>query len=172
MCVYNIYHWIHMHAYNNNAILIYAVPPTLRAVPQNGEVSARKGSTVTLECKASGNPVPSIYWFKKVGCHRITLSSSASTRSATWHFLCSFLQSYFVCNIYIFFPFLIAFCICCLYSRQYFLQLYHIYSCTIDSFVPPPQFCSYIIEIARMEMYEYNIDVIYILVHRHIMNLF
>lgn len=34
----------------------FLVPPTLRAVPQNGQVSARKGSTVTLECKASGNP--------------------------------------------------------------------------------------------------------------------
>lgn len=42
------------------------VPPSIRAVPQNGQVTARKGSTVTLECKASGNPVPSIYWFKKV----------------------------------------------------------------------------------------------------------
>lgn len=42
------------------------VPPTIRAVPVNGQVTARKGSTVTLECKASGNPVPSIYWFKKV----------------------------------------------------------------------------------------------------------
>lgn len=42
------------------------VPPTIRAVPINGQVTARKGSTVTLECKASGNPVPSIFWFKKV----------------------------------------------------------------------------------------------------------
>lgn len=42
------------------------VPPTIRAVPVNGQVTARKGSTVTLECKASGNPVPSIFWFKKV----------------------------------------------------------------------------------------------------------
>lgn len=42
------------------------VPPTIRAIPVNGQVTARKGSTVTLECKASGNPVPSIYWFKKV----------------------------------------------------------------------------------------------------------
>ncbi|XP_029404263.1 limbic system-associated membrane protein [Bactrocera dorsalis] len=41
------------------------VPPTLRALPHNGQVTARKGSTVTLECKASGNPVPTIYWFKK-----------------------------------------------------------------------------------------------------------
>lgn len=45
----------------------FSVPPTLRAVPQNGQVAARKGSTVTLECKASGNPVPTIYWYKKVG---------------------------------------------------------------------------------------------------------
>lgn len=41
------------------------VPPTLRALPHNGQVTARKGSTVTLECKASGNPVPTIFWFKK-----------------------------------------------------------------------------------------------------------
>lgn len=34
-------------------------------MPHNGQVTARKGSTVTLECKASGNPVPTIYWFKK-----------------------------------------------------------------------------------------------------------
>lgn len=42
------------------------VPPSLRPVPQNGQVTARKGSSVTLECKASGNPVPNIYWHKKV----------------------------------------------------------------------------------------------------------
>lgn len=50
--------------------LVGLVPPTLRAVPQNGQVSARKGSTVTLECKASGNPVPTIYWFKKVSLNK------------------------------------------------------------------------------------------------------
>lgn len=47
-------------------IKINSVPPTIRAIPQTGHVTARKGTTVTLECKASGNPVPSIYWFKKV----------------------------------------------------------------------------------------------------------
>lgn len=58
----------HLHAPLTKIVhpLHTAVPPTLRAVPQNGQVAARKGSTVTLECKASGNPVPSIYWFKKV----------------------------------------------------------------------------------------------------------
>lgn len=34
---------------------LFLVPPTLRAIPTNGQVAARKGSTVTLECKASGN---------------------------------------------------------------------------------------------------------------------
>jgi len=42
------------------------VPPTVRAHPDTGHVTARKGSTVTLECKASGNPVPSISWVKRV----------------------------------------------------------------------------------------------------------
>lgn len=61
------------------------VPPSVRPIPTNGQITARKGSTVTLECKASGefhvnshdniiltaifssgNPVPNIYWHKKV----------------------------------------------------------------------------------------------------------
>lgn len=35
-------------------------------MPTSGQVQARKGGAITLECKASGNPVPSIYWTKKV----------------------------------------------------------------------------------------------------------
>lgn len=50
---------------------LLTVPPSLRSVPQNGQVTARKGSTVTLECKASGNPVPNIFWHKKVISWRI-----------------------------------------------------------------------------------------------------
>lgn len=42
------------------------VPPSVRAHPESGHVTARKGSSVTLECKASGNPVPSISWVKRV----------------------------------------------------------------------------------------------------------
>lgn len=40
------------------------VPPTVRAHPETGHVTARKGSSVTLECKASGNPVPNVYWVR------------------------------------------------------------------------------------------------------------
>jgi hypothetical protein len=42
------------------------VPPSVRPVPQNGQITARKGSSVTLECKATGNPVPNLIWTKKV----------------------------------------------------------------------------------------------------------
>ncbi|XP_049963885.1 lachesin-like isoform X1 [Schistocerca serialis cubense] len=41
------------------------VPPSIRMSPADGELKARKGGTVTLECKASGNPVPSIIWTRK-----------------------------------------------------------------------------------------------------------
>uniref|UniRef100_A0A1A9ZZS9 Ig-like domain-containing protein n=1 Tax=Glossina pallidipes TaxID=7398 RepID=A0A1A9ZZS9_GLOPL len=41
------------------------VPPSVRATPTSGQLQARKGGPVTLECKGSGNPVPSIYWTKK-----------------------------------------------------------------------------------------------------------
>jgi hypothetical protein len=54
------------------------VPPTLRVVPQNKQITARKGSTVTLECKASGNPVPTIYWHKKVSFFLLSIISFPS----------------------------------------------------------------------------------------------
>ncbi|KAI5743754.1 hypothetical protein M8J77_021820 [Diaphorina citri] len=42
-----------------------SVPPSIRTSPSNGQLTVRKGGTITLECKASGNPVPSIIWSKK-----------------------------------------------------------------------------------------------------------
>lgn len=50
----------------NGFIVYFSVPPSVRAVPSSGQITARKGGAVTLECKASGNPVPSIFWTKKV----------------------------------------------------------------------------------------------------------
>lgn len=51
---------------NINIIFFFSVPPSVRMSPASGQVTARKGGSVTLECKASGNPVPSIRWTRKV----------------------------------------------------------------------------------------------------------
>ncbi|XP_073818344.1 klingon [Musca autumnalis] len=48
------------------------VPPSVRATPTSGNLQARKGGPVTMECKGSGNPVPSIYWTKKSGAGKST----------------------------------------------------------------------------------------------------
>ncbi|GJQ79724.1 hypothetical protein Trydic_g5869 [Trypoxylus dichotomus] len=41
------------------------VPPRIHYVSSNGRVEVKKGSSVRLECKASGNPVPKITWSRK-----------------------------------------------------------------------------------------------------------
>ncbi|XP_017002962.3 igLON family member 5 isoform X1 [Drosophila takahashii] len=46
------------------------VPPSVRAIPTSGQLQARKGGPITLECKGSGNPVPSIFWTKKSGANK------------------------------------------------------------------------------------------------------
>ncbi|XP_049818651.1 limbic system-associated membrane protein isoform X2 [Aethina tumida] len=41
------------------------VPPRIHYVTSNGRVEVKKGSSVRLECKASGNPVPKITWSRR-----------------------------------------------------------------------------------------------------------
>lgn len=41
------------------------VPPRIHHVSSNGRVEVKKGSTVHLECKSSGNPVPKVTWSRK-----------------------------------------------------------------------------------------------------------
>jgi len=38
------------------------VPPRVRAKPEDGNIVVKKGTEVTLECSASGNPVPTVTW--------------------------------------------------------------------------------------------------------------
>ena len=38
--------------------------------PLSGEVVVREGTTVSLACKANGNPVPSVSWEKIPYSHR------------------------------------------------------------------------------------------------------
>jgi len=51
----------------------FSVPPSIRMSPPNGQLKARKGGSITLECKASGNPVPSIHWTRKVSSIQHTM---------------------------------------------------------------------------------------------------
>jgi hypothetical protein len=47
-----------------------AVPPRIDFVSSDGTrkgaMEVKKGSAVTLECRASGNPVPTITWTRRV----------------------------------------------------------------------------------------------------------
>ncbi|KAF4523240.1 hypothetical protein B566_EDAN006863 [Ephemera danica] len=55
------------------------VPPRIHHVSSGGMMEVKKGATVTLECKASGNPVPTITWSRKVSTNfkkKINLTST------------------------------------------------------------------------------------------------
>ncbi|XP_050316135.1 limbic system-associated membrane protein-like isoform X2 [Anthonomus grandis grandis] len=41
------------------------VPPRIHYITSNGRVEVKKGSSVRMECKASGNPVPKVTWSRK-----------------------------------------------------------------------------------------------------------
>ncbi len=43
-----------------------AVPPSVSPQPSDGKFVVRKGSTITLECEARGNPMPVITWQRAV----------------------------------------------------------------------------------------------------------
>lgn len=42
------------------------VPPSMRASPESRHAAARRGGAAVLECRASGNPVPTVTWHKLV----------------------------------------------------------------------------------------------------------
>lgn len=42
------------------------MPPSIQIMPSSGQVVTRKGSPVSFECKANGNPTPIVQWSKKV----------------------------------------------------------------------------------------------------------
>lgn len=52
-----------------------SVPPSIRTTPANGVLTARKGGSITLECKASGNPVPNIIWSRKVSTYLFSIKN-------------------------------------------------------------------------------------------------
>ena len=46
--------------------MLVSVPPRVHAKPRDGTIVVKKGSQVTLECVASGNPVPNVVWSREV----------------------------------------------------------------------------------------------------------
>ena len=59
----------------------FSVPPRVKPRPEDGNIVVKKGTEVTLECSASGNPVPEIVWNREV--------------KISFYFACSFLLNFF-----------------------------------------------------------------------------
>lgn len=51
---------------NNFSLLSFSVPPRVRSKPEDGNIVIKKGTEVTLECIADGNPVPAVTWTREV----------------------------------------------------------------------------------------------------------
>ncbi len=43
----------------------FIVPPSIETQPSNGQVVVKKDTTISLTCKASGNPAPALSWSKE-----------------------------------------------------------------------------------------------------------
>ncbi|XP_040581372.1 protein amalgam [Lepeophtheirus salmonis] len=41
------------------------VPPSIMSQPRNGRIVVRKGTSITIECRANGNPTPTVTWTRK-----------------------------------------------------------------------------------------------------------
>ena len=44
----------------------FIVPAYVEPQPTDGKFVVRKGSTITLSCRATGNPMPTVTWQRKV----------------------------------------------------------------------------------------------------------
>jgi hypothetical protein len=52
--------------------LIVEVPPYIESLhPLNGSITVHSGSRVRLECRAGGQPPPTVYWKRLVSCFNI-----------------------------------------------------------------------------------------------------
>jgi hypothetical protein len=51
---------------NINIVILNIVPPSIDVSPNATRISAKKGDNVLLECKAKGNPQPTVSWRRNV----------------------------------------------------------------------------------------------------------
>ena len=47
-------------------MMFSSVPPRVESTPSDGRLVVRKGTTITLECRGTGNPTPNITWTREV----------------------------------------------------------------------------------------------------------
>ena len=84
-----------------DVVRLLSVPPSIQHVsPGNGTITVRSGSRVRLQCRASGQPRPNIYWTRKhnqpfpwgLGTNKTvsgqTLSMTNLTRSYSGDYVC------------------------------------------------------------------------------------
>ena len=64
-------------------VSFFAVPPTIRADPPDGNYVVKKGRKVELKCVASGNPDPTITWTRQVS-HTYTLPRLSEISEKNW----------------------------------------------------------------------------------------
>jgi hypothetical protein len=53
--------------------------------PLNGQVVVRKGTTVSLECKANGNPAPTVTWVKLSSHEAEVMTKDGHTKKQVHH---------------------------------------------------------------------------------------
>ncbi|KAI4454506.1 contactin 5 [Holotrichia oblita] len=56
-----------MTGIHNQILLEIKLPPSIQIIPPNGQITTRKGGPVSFECRANGNPPPTVQWSKKDG---------------------------------------------------------------------------------------------------------
>lgn len=54
---------------------VYTVPPKINYLVPSTKLEVAKGASIKLECKASGNPTPTIIWSRKVSASRVTVDN-------------------------------------------------------------------------------------------------
>jgi len=69
---------------------LFVVPPTVRSEP--GHITITKGDSVTLQCRGTGNPVPTITWTRRVSRKRPTFHCAFLTVTSD-RFIVAFCQN-------------------------------------------------------------------------------
>lgn len=65
MCKLFIHSCVKCKEAKSNLNISVTVPPRINFISHSGPLDVTQGSTVKMECRASGNPVPTIAWTRK-----------------------------------------------------------------------------------------------------------